>query len=76
MAAAATAAARGADVLVLDEQPGPGGQIYRGANAPEGANDAILGDAYGRGRESAGAMRDAGVTHVPGATGWQGSPDR
>ncbi|MDD9878223.1 MAG: FAD-dependent oxidoreductase [Magnetovibrio sp.] len=51
MAAAATAAARGADVLVLDEQPGPGGQIYRGANAPEGANDAILGDAYGRGRE-------------------------
>lgn len=33
LAAAATAAATGLDVLLLDEQPGPGGQVHRAAES-------------------------------------------
>jgi len=46
MAAAATACAHGLSVAVLDEQPRPGGQIYRDVERAGGARGAILGADY------------------------------
>ncbi len=76
MAAAVTAAEAGAKVLVLDEQPGPGGQIYRGIEAPGGAGDTVLGVEYHHGRTLSTALRNSGAGYLPGATVWQVSPQR
>ena len=43
MAAAATAAEAGLSVLLLDEQPRAGGQIYRDVERAAGPRGAILG---------------------------------
>ena len=49
LAAADTALAHGVEVMLLDEQPGPGGQIYRNiAEANEGQRK-ILGPDYAQG---------------------------
>jgi len=52
MAAAARAAALGVDTIVLDEQPAPGGQIYRAIETVQAsrADDLrILGEEYAEG---------------------------
>lgn len=74
MAAATTAAAAGLSVAVLDEQPGPGGQIYRAVAAPGGGwprRDAVLGPDYAHGAGLVQALRDSPARHIPGATVWQ-----
>ena len=70
MAAAVEAAALGLSVCVLDEQPRPGGQIYRDVERVGAQRAAILGKDYARGAELAAALRRAGVDYLPGAVLW------
>jgi NADPH-dependent 2,4-dienoyl-CoA reductase/sulfur reductase-like enzyme len=73
LAGAATAAGLGLDVLVLDEQPAPGGQIYRGSEAVAAGRPrlgAILGPDYRRGAELIRAFRACPADYLAGATVW------
>ena len=75
LSAAAEAREHELDVLVLDEQPEPGGQVYRSAARVverRPADIAFLGADYARGAGLvAGAM---GVERRQGATVWQIGP--
>lgn len=70
MAAAATAAAAGLSVTILDEQPRPGGQIYRDVDRAAGPRGAILGADYAHGVTLTEALRESGADHIAGATVW------
>ena len=50
LAAAAEVADAGATVLLLDDQPSPGGQIYRAVATADDALERIVGPEYARGR--------------------------
>ena len=67
LAAAATAAGAGLDVLLLDEQPGPGGQVHRAAETAPlpwiAAKSAVA-------RSLAAEARAAGATLVSQASVW------
>jgi len=76
MAAAHTAASHGARTLVLDEQPNPGGQIYRAIEANQLRNRSELGEAYLQGRDLVQAFRKSEIDYVPGASVWQLSKTR
>jgi thioredoxin reductase len=67
LAAAATAAALGLDVLMLDEQPGPGGQVHRAA---ESAPLPWLAGKSAAARTLAAEARLAGAAIIPGASVW------
>lgn len=71
LAAAETAARRGAGVVLLDEQPEAGGQIYRRVGSATPGRIAVLGPEYGAGASLLAALDAEGVTHVPGATVWE-----
>ena len=74
MAAANTAAELGLSVAVLDEQPEPGGQIYRGVErlaATRPHHLAWLGSDYAAGRELTRAFRQARVEYFDSAQVWQ-----
>jgi thioredoxin reductase len=75
MAAAVTARRHGLDVLVIDDQATPGGQIWRSvetvAATPRGAR---LGAAYRAGAEQASAFRASGTVYEPGSQLWQIEP--
>jgi thioredoxin reductase len=75
MAAANSARRFGLDVLVVDDQPAPGGQIWRSvetvAAAPRGA---ILGAAYREGKPIADAFRASGALYEPRTHLWQIEP--
>lgn len=78
MAAATQAASLGIDALVLDEQPAPGGQIYRGIETVQAARAAdlrILGDDYAEGAALAGAFRASGAAYEPDSVVWQALED-
>lgn len=78
MAAATQAAALGIDTILLDEQPAPGGQIYRGIEAVQAhrAGDLrILGDDYAEGAALAAAFRASGAAYEPGSVVWQALED-
>jgi len=70
MAAAVTAASHGAQVHIIDEQPGPGGQIYRATETTPLGPGGILGKDYGRGALLAAALRSCGAEVSFGATIW------
>lgn len=74
MAAAATAAAHGARVLLLDEQPQAGGQIYRDVERVAPLRGALLGPDYLHGRGLAADLRAEGIQHVRGAAVWMVEP--
>ncbi len=71
MAAAATAAYLGLTVALLDEQPAPGGQIYRAITGSGASRGAILGEDYLSGAGLAEALDNERITVIPGATVWQ-----
>jgi NADPH-dependent 2,4-dienoyl-CoA reductase/sulfur reductase-like enzyme len=75
MAAAVTARRLGLSVSVVDEQPEPGGQIWRGietvASTPRAAR---LGAAYRIGIERTAKFRSCGVTYEPQCQLWQIEP--
>lgn len=70
MAAAATAARHGLTVAVLDEQPAPGGQIYRGITETGQRRAAILGPDYLEGAALADALATSGAEVIHGAVVW------
>lgn len=75
MAAAVTARRHGLSVLVVDDQPAPGGQIWRGvetvAATPRGGR---LGAAYNAGVDRVAAFRACGADYEPGSQLWQIEP--
>jgi NADPH-dependent 2,4-dienoyl-CoA reductase/sulfur reductase-like enzyme len=73
MAAALLAAELGLDTLLVDEQPAPGGQIYR---AVERAGDpSPLGPDYLAGRRLAASLRASAVDYRPETSLWHIEPD-
>jgi NADPH-dependent 2,4-dienoyl-CoA reductase/sulfur reductase-like enzyme len=73
MAAAIAARRHGLDVMVIDDQPEPGGQIWRSVEKTVRRDD-ILGPSYVEGRAVAEAFRASGVTYRPGTQLWQVEP--
>ena len=74
MSAAVSAREHGIDVLVLDEQAAPGGQIYRNvetvtAERPNAAR--VLGDDYAAGAAVARAFRGCGARYSPRTPVWE-----
>lgn len=74
MAAAHTAADCGLTVAILDEQPRPGGQIYRDVTGSGAKRGHILGDDYLEGANLVSDLDHPGITHIPNATVWQVDP--
>lgn len=74
LAAASTAARRGLSVLMLDENPGVGGQIYRSITRPPMQDRALLGEDYWRGEALAKEAASSSAQHAAGATVWSISP--
>lgn len=70
MSAAATAANGGLKVLLLDEQPRPGGQIYRNVGE-NGAQVSWLGEDYAKGARFVAALNHPNVTAEFRATVWR-----
>jgi NADPH-dependent 2,4-dienoyl-CoA reductase/sulfur reductase-like enzyme len=74
LAAAALAARAGISTVLFDENPGVGGQIYRGITATPVKNRAILGDDYWAGEALAAEAKASGALIVNGATVWSLDP--
>src|SRR5262249_2460423 len=74
LAAAATAAGLGVSVLMLDENPTGGGQIYRAITANPVQDKAMLGADYWRGEALARAVADSAAQHAAGAIVWSAAP--
>ena len=73
MAAAVLAAELGLDVLLIDEQDGPGGQIYRGIESARASSP--LGTDYLAGRPLAAAFRGSTAQYRTATTVWHIDPD-
>jgi NADPH-dependent 2,4-dienoyl-CoA reductase/sulfur reductase-like enzyme len=73
MAAAITARRHGLEVRVVDDQPAPGGQIWRSVEMAAKRDD-ILGPSYSEGRAVAEAFRTSGALYEPDAQLWQLEP--
>lgn len=75
MAAAKEASGRCAQVILLDEQPAPGGQIYRNVLGVTPRQATILGTGFTEGRSMAEWLAGSSVDHRTGATVWQVGTD-
>ncbi len=76
LAAASLAAKAGLSVLLLDENAGPGGQVYRAITASPLAHGAVLGPDYWSGAQLAQEMLASSTHYVPGATVWALNADK
>lgn len=70
LAAATLAATLGVDTVLLDEQPAPGGQIYRAITTTPVTDRGILGEDYWHGASLVAPFKQSGARYVPGATVW------
>jgi NADPH-dependent 2,4-dienoyl-CoA reductase/sulfur reductase-like enzyme len=70
LAASATAAGAGLSTLLLDENAGPGGQVWRGIDSTPVNDKSVLGADYWSGAEIAKAARDSGAEIIHRATVW------
>ena len=70
LAAATLAAELGIDTLLLDEQPDPGGQIYRAIGSPPASARPVLGEDYWHGAALLAPFRVSGAGYLPGAVVW------
>ncbi len=75
MAAAKEADQRGAQVVLLDEQPAAGGQVYRNVLGVSPQQAAILGADFNEGRHLAEWLAQSNVDHRTGVTVWQVGTD-
>jgi NADPH-dependent 2,4-dienoyl-CoA reductase/sulfur reductase-like enzyme len=73
MAAAAAAAAYDLDVVVLDENPDVGGQIYRGLRTSPLDRRRMLGPTYTTGDGPIGEFVQTDCDYLPGAVVWMAS---
>lgn len=76
LAAAATAAALGLSVALLDEQAHPGGQIYRDVSRAGVDRLQVLGHDYAAGRALVERFAQSTARHVGGAAVWNVTRDR
>lgn len=76
MSCAVEASAAGLSVLVLDENPAPGGQIWRGIETASERRGRILGPDYGAGRTVAQAFRASKAEYLPSALVWNISTEK
>ncbi len=76
LAAASLAAGQGIEVALFDEQPAPGGQIYRGIESAPPQRAAQLGAEYLRGEELVRAFRASGAQYFPDTRVWSLNPQR
>jgi NADPH-dependent 2,4-dienoyl-CoA reductase/sulfur reductase-like enzyme/bacterioferritin-associated ferredoxin len=76
LAAASLAARAGVQTVLFDENPGVGGQIYRGITTTPVKDRAILGEDYWAGEALAAEAKASGALIVNGATVWSLDPDR
>ena len=75
MAAAVTARRHGLTVRIVDDQPAPGGQIWRGIETVAASPRlARLGQAYRAGVDRAAAFRVCGALYEPQSQLWQIEP--
>ncbi|NPU09714.1 FAD-dependent oxidoreductase [Bradyrhizobium sp. 83002] len=70
LAATAMTAEAGLSTLLLDENAGPGGQVWRAINSTPVKTEALLGVDYWSGAEIARAARDSGAEIIHRATVW------
>lgn len=70
LCAATTAAQLGMDVVVLDEQPSPGGQVYRAITHTPAGRSALLGADYQRGASLVEAFKTSGAEYWPQTMVW------
>lgn len=75
MAAASTSAAGGASVLVVDEDAGPGGQIYRSVTSASSRIMSLMGAEYLTGKTHAGRFLESRIDYANAATVWSIAPD-
>jgi thioredoxin reductase len=75
ISAAVEADRHGASVLLLDEQPRPGGQIYRNVQIATPRQKNVLGEDYNKGAALVSALAGSGAVHLAGVTVWQVSGD-
>lgn len=76
MAAAATAAKLGVATLLIDEQPAPGGQIYRGAEHRDVNKPGVSQADWARGAALVQEFRASGARYQPNTQVWQLEKDR
>ena len=74
-AATVTAGAR-LRTLVLDENAGPGGQVWRAIKTTPVMSRPILGPDYWKGQDQLAAFEASGANYLPGATVWSLDRDR
>jgi len=74
MSAASTAARLGARVVLFDEQPAAGGQIYRAIGQAPAHRRALLGPDYAAGQALAERFQSSGAQHIADAAVWQVTP--
>lgn len=70
LAAATQAAALGLSTVLIDEQPAPGGQIYRAIGSTPVRDRAILGADYWHGLSLLAPFAGSGARHIGAATVW------
>ena len=75
MSAALESARWGLSVMVVDEQPAPGGQIYRNVERASARVAALLGPEYARGRRLTSALGGAPVDYRSATTLWHLTPE-
>lgn len=71
LAAAAAAGKAGVDVVLIDDQPAPGGQIYRNITSADERRVGILGRDYAAGSALVEEFAEAPGIHLSGASVWQ-----
>jgi NADPH-dependent 2,4-dienoyl-CoA reductase/sulfur reductase-like enzyme len=76
LAAATVAAAAGLSTIVLDENPGVGGQVWRAATTTPVQDRRVLGEDYWKGQEIVRAFEASGAKHAAGAAVWSLSRER
>jgi bacterioferritin-associated ferredoxin len=76
LAAATLGAELGLDTVLVDEQAGPGGQIYRGIEQFALLDGSVLGPDYRRGYSLALALRRTRAAYLDQAIVWQVRADR
>ncbi|MFN3673757.1 MAG: FAD-dependent oxidoreductase, partial [Bosea sp. (in: a-proteobacteria)] len=75
IAAAARAAELGLSVLLADENPAPGGQIYRAITTTPVTQRRVLGEDYWKGEALVARLEKSAACYAPGCTVWSVAPD-
>ncbi|MSP05427.1 MAG: FAD-binding protein [Acetobacteraceae bacterium] len=76
LASATLLAEQGARTVLLDEQPGPGGQIYRATEDSSLAKLRILGADYARGAMLVRRLRASPAEYLPDSAVWNITPQK